>query len=881
MIRYLLLLALVLSIPARGAETAAWWSLEPISSPAIPKLKKHQAEKRIDLFILSKLEEKGLSPSPAADRRTLIRRLYYDLIGLPPAPAEVRCFLEDKSANAYEKLVDRLLASPRYGERWARHWLDIVHYGDTHGYDKDQPRPNAWTYRDYVIRAFNEEKPYSRFVTEQLAGDVVWPGDPEALEALGFISAGPWDLIGHAELPETKIDGKIARHLDRDDMVANTMSSFTSMTVHCAQCHDHKFDPISSEDYYSLQSVFAALDRTNVEYYRDPDLNMKRADLRTRERALTREKVRLEALIEKAGGSQFADLKKQLATARKSKPAERPSEYGYHSAIEPIADKTKWVQLDLGASHAIRRIAITPCWDNFAGIGAGFGFPVRFKIEASDRPDSRNATLIHDQTDSDFPNPGLKVQEYSSDVTARYLRITAAKLAPRQNDYIFALAELEVFGAAGTNLARTARVSALDSIEAPARWTKANLIDGRKPAESESIDTAAIEEKLAALFKNAVDGETKTRWHDTTNSLTQVQSDIAAMPKPSLAFVGAVHYGSGSFRGTGPEGGKPRAIHVLSRGDVRKPGPLAKPGALSAVAPLAPRFELPPNQPEGERRRALAEWITDTRNPLTWRSIVNRVWQYHFDRGLVDTPNDFGRMGARPTHPELLDWLAIEFRDGGQSLKKLHKLIVTSATYQQVSNTDPANPAAGIDGDNRYLWRMNRRKLEAEAVRDSMLQVSGRLRADMFGAGVQDFVLEKPVHSPHYQYHLHDPDDPLTHRRSIYRFIVRSQPQPFMATLDCADPSMLVEKRNESVSALQALALLNNGFVVTMCKHFAARLASESADIEAQVHSAYWIALGRAPSEVEQRDLAAFAREHGLANACRLIFNLNEFAFAD
>ena len=606
----------------------------------------------------------------------MIRRLYFDLIGLPPTPDEVASFLNDTHPQAYERLVERLLGSPHYGERWARHWLDVVHYGDSHGYDKDQPRPNAWPYRDYVIRAFNDDVSYSRFILEQLAGDVL-SNSGDTVAALGFISAGPWDLIGHAELPETKIDGKIARHLDRDDMVANTMSTFTSMTVHCAQCHNHKFDPISAEDYYSLQAVFAAVDRTDVEYYNDPALTEKRKELKARERSL------------------------------------------------------------------------------------------------------------HDE---------------------------------------------------------------------------------RK--------------KIEAALKDSATEENKSRLNETTNTLAEVRAALAQLPKPNVAFVGAVHHGSGSFRGTGPNGGKPRPIHLLSRGDVRKPGREVTPGSLSAIESLPARFDLPSDTPESARRAALAKWITDSQNPLTWRSIVNRVWQYHFGRGIADTPNDFGRMGALPSHPELLDWLAVEFRDGSQSFKDLHRLIVTSRAYRQTSTAENER-ATALDRENRLLWRMNRRKLEAENIRDAALQVSGRLNPTMFGPAFRDFVIEKPEHSPHYQYHLHDHDDPRTDRRSIYRFIVRSQQQPFMTALDCADPSISVDKRNQGLSALQALALLNNGFMISMSKSFAERVTRETNSTEEQVTRAYQLALARSPTETEVRDLTAYSREHGMANTCRLIFNLNEFVFAD
>ena len=303
------------------------------------------------------------------------------------------------------------------------------------------------------------------------------------------------------------------------------------------------------------------------------------------------------------------------------------------------------------------------------------------------------------------------------------------------------------------------------------------------------------------------------------------------------------------------------------------------PGTLPFAKELISQFELPTDAPEGARRVALAKWITDNRNPLTWRVIVNRVWHYHFGRGLSDTPNDFGRMGSQPTHPELLDWLAVDFRDGGQSLKKLHRLIVTSATYRQSSLGNPANEK--IDTSNAFLWRMNRRKLEAEAVNDSVLSVAGKLDLTMGGPGFQDFVIDKPQHSPHYEYDQHDVEDPKSHRRSVYRFIVRSQPQPFLTVLDCADPSMSVANRNETVNALQALAMRNSRLTVAMAKHFATRVAKEASTPPTQIDLAFRLALGRSPSAKETEAMSGYVREHGLTNLCRLIFNLNEFNFVD
>jgi hypothetical protein len=585
--------------------------------PPVPAVESSWIKTPIDAFVLQRLQKEGLAPSPKADRRTLIRRLHFDLIGLPPSYEETETFIADDDPEAYEKLVDRLLASPHYGERWARHWLDVVHYADTHGYDKDKVRPNAWPYRDYVIRSLNADKRYSRFVEEQVAGDVLYSGTADGVIATGFLVSGPFDFVGQIEVAEGTLAKAITRNLDRDDIVSNVIGTFNSMTVHCARCHNHKFDPISLEDYYSLQAVFAGVDR-------------------------------------------------------------------------------------------------------------------------ADRP---------------IPQAG----------------------------------------------------------------------DG-----------------------------------------------------PNAVFAAATHFEpQGTFMATN---GQPRTVHILDRGNETQPLDEAKPGTCGYIAELDSRFALPPDNGEGARRAALARWLVEKRNPLTWRSIVNRVWQYHIGRGLVDTPNDFGRMGALPTHPELLDWLAADFRDGGQSLKRLHRLICTSAVYQQSAVADPK--AEQRDAANRFLWRMNRRRLEAEAVRDSVLAAADKLRPGMGGPGFHAFEFVDD-HSPHYGYGQHDPDDPRSHRRSIYRFIVRSVPDPFMTTLDCADPSAIVPKRHETVTPLQSLALLNNKFVIRMAEHFAGRIAPMGSNNAERLTAAWQIAFSRQPTNAELTMTVRYADRHGLANACRLIFNMNEFVFVD
>jgi mono/diheme cytochrome c family protein len=850
----------------------AWQALKSPTPPAAnpewksnPKLEPEQNP--IDLFVRAKLAAEKLSPAPAADRRTLIRRLYFDLHGLPPSPEEIDAFVADPDPQAYEKLVDRLLASPRYGERWARHWLDVVHYGDTHGYDKDQPRPNAWPYRDYVIRALNEDKPYARFIEEQIAGDVLYPDTRDGQEAVGMIAAGPWDLIGHLEVPETKTDGKIARHLDRDDMVANTIGTFNSVTIHCAQCHQHKFDPITQEDYYSLQAVFAAIDRDEREYSPDPAIQKQLVELKQRIRNLQQRRDQLTKQLAEQGGEQLAQIDKRIAEAGRGASS---AQGGYHSQIEAAPSITKWVQIDLGSPQEILNVVLHPCYDDFNGIGAGFGFPLRYRIEASDDPEfGSGVTLVSDHTAGEVPNPGVAAQSHPAEAKAQYVRVTATQLVPRANDYIFALAEIEVLSPGGENLALGKTVSSLDSIEAPTRWTRGNAVDGLSPARAAIAPKplqAERSELLAAKGLSALSDElTKT-----SNDLVKTEAERKSLQPIAKVYAATTHKRSG----------QPRTIHLLARGNVLTPMQEVSPGTLALLEMLPSRFELPADHSEGDRRVALAKWLSDSNNPLTWRSIVNRVWQYHFGQGIVATPNDFGLMGTAPTHPELLDWLSIWFRDNGGSLKSLHKLIVMSSTYRQSSA--PREECLASDSDNRFLWRQTPRRLEAEAIRDAVLSVSGSLDLAMGGPGWQDFKIEHPEHSPHYEYELANPEDRSLWRRSVYRFIVRSQTQPFMTVLDCADPSMRVDRRNQSISALQALALLNNGLMLVQAKEFANRVTREAGqELSAQVTRAYQLAVGRDPDDAERDALIALGKSHGLENVCRTLFNLNEFVWID
>jgi hypothetical protein len=704
------------SRPGAGSEPA-WWSLKPLKGARVPS---SGIGHPVDAFLRERLAAAGLAPSPEADRRTLVRRLYYDLHGLPPAPGETDAFVRDTSSDAYEKLVDRLLASPRYGERWARHWLDVIHYGESHGFDKDKPRRNAWPYRDYVIRSLNEDKPWARFVREQIAGDVLFPGDPQAYVATGFLAAGPWDFVGHQELREGTVDKDNTRVLDRDDMVATVVSTFSSMTAHCARCHDHKFDPIPQQDYYNLQAVFAGVDRADRPWDEDPAVHSSRQQLLAQKQEIQRR-------------------------------------------LQPLLDKVE--------------------------------FATSAEIVALDSA----------------------IQDASLLITHMGVPKTAADAETRKQ---------------------------LEARRASDRKRRQELVDALVGPE-----TYAAIERIRAEFK-------------------PIDEQIARLPAPRLIYTATSYFMRvGTFR----PALAPRPVHLLTRGNVRSPANPALPGALTCISSLNPRFELPDVQDEGSRRAALANWIADSRNMLTWRSIVNRVWHYHFGTGLVDTPSDFGRMGSRPSHPELLDWLAVSFRDDAKgSLKQLHRLLLTSAAYRQSSRH--RDDGAKVDADNRLLWRMNRSRLDAESVRDSILAVAGKLDLTAGGPSVELFRF-KDDHSPVYDYARFDPDEAGAYRRSIYRFIVRSVPDPLMERLDCPDPSVLTPKRSTTITAIQALAMLNNPFVLRMSEHFAARAGSPDEAVR--------LALGRDPTKLESQAYSDYSRRHGLANLCRLLFNTNEFLFVD
>ncbi|MBI2433382.1 MAG: DUF1553 domain-containing protein, partial [Candidatus Hydrogenedentes bacterium] len=606
-----------------------------------------------------------------------------------------------------------------------------------------------------------------------------------------------------------------------------------------------------------------------------------------RERQHLQRRLRdIDAVRSAAKSPELEQVDKDLAAVHDQVAAvestQRSPSNGYHSAVSARQDAIKWVQIDLGGPAVANKIVLVAARPIDFPDTKGFGFPHRFRIEASADPNFTEAILLDDKSQEDFPNPRDKRYEVDGPpVPVQYIRVTATKLWQCTNDYIFALAEILVEGEKGA-LTANAVVSALDTIE-QGRWSTRFLLDGYDSRQRLDMTPEAFaqlaalkeeEQKLVAAREQMLDQALDPGMRGWQR-LPEIQAALEAMPQPDLVYAAASDYAPiGAF--APPPGVRP--VFVLKRGDVNQPADGARPGALACVEGLQAIFELADAQDEAERRAALARWIAAPENCLTWRSIVNRVWHYHFGKGIVETPNDFGHMGAPPTHPELLDWLALEFLDHGQSLKWLHKLIVTSAAYRQVSADNPANAAK--DSSNRFLWRMNRRQLDVESLRDAVLAVSGCLDLAMGGPGYDLFGFIDD-HSPHYLYEDYDPETRAGWRRSIYRFIVRSVPDPLMETLDCADPSQVVPARNTTITALQALALMNNKFVVSQAAHFADRLGKLAGTPEEHVQRAYELALGRPPAPREQEILLDYAQHYGWPNACRVLLNSNEIMFVD
>ena len=709
------------------------WSFQPIDRPELPNTgAAARAANPVDAFLLSRLEQRGLTYAPPAGKPALLRRAKFDLVGLPPTPEEIDAFLEDDAPDAYERLVDRLLASPHYGETWGRMWLDLVRFAETAGFNADPTRPLAYKYRDYVIRAFNEDRPYDRFLAEQLAGDELFPDDEQAVIAAGFNRMWPDE--------SNASDVLLARQDALNDLTANVGTVFLGLSIGCAQCHDHKFDPLLQADFYSLQAFFAGI--------------------------VPRERVPL------GTGDELAE---------------------YHEALDAWRLRSAAIRDEL---HAIEQSARAK-----AGSVKRLKFPDVVLAAIDTAPDSRSAY---------------------------------------QRQLVF--------------------------------WSERQIVVDEKQllaqmSGAEKERRAELQKRLEALQKEEPQ---PPAWLDA-----MTVTELASEPPPT---------------------------HLLAGGSYSLPIEEIQPATLTVLSGNASDSELqPPRSGIPGRRSALARWMTSPDNPLVSRVIVNRIWQGHFGRGIVENANDFGTQTQPPTHPELLDWLASEFIRQGWSIKAMHRLVMTSDAYRQSAEPadDVAARAGRADPANALYWRYPRRRLSAERIRDSLLAVAGDLNTAMYGFGV------RPELPPNYNKREKWETSKSAadcNRRSVYIFAKRNLPYPMLQAFDLPDMHESCARRAHTTTAPQALALLNDERIVDAARRFSEWLladASEADDLRIVAARAFEAAFARNPTNAEtdaavafihkQRDLIVSESGHGgepaltaaVADFCHALLNSNEFLYVE
>lgn len=977
--------------------TTDHWSFQPIAKVEIPQIESPWIRNPIDAFILAKLKTRQLTPNQEADRRTLIRRLFLDMHGLPPTAEQIANFVNNKRVDAYEHLVDEVLASPRYGERWAQHWLDIVRFAETHGFETNTPRPNAWRYRDYVIKALNDDKPYNQFVMEQIAGDSL-----QADVATSFLVAGPQDQVKSPDVTLTKQQ----RQDELNEMINVTGSTFLGLTVSCARCHNHKFDPILQKDYYSMQAIFAGVnygDRT-IKVAKSSGQLAKLKSARERIAKLT-EKLQEQAAKCSLSATHIIDDEdtqrtKVLVplTGHGTNPTgsgrgekEDPGSWqhfpniskgkyswwneqrgkdvfayipkvagdfhiwvswgcGWHTHVtdanyfldldgklETTEDRTKLGTINQQKyADGTGDIPGRPLWSGFAYLGKRTFTPnSKIILQAGKSGPATTAdVLVLQQEQAQLPvasaAPMLRApvnsrfnEERITPVKAKSLRFTihatnngiepcfdelevwtrdnktgeprnialakhGTKVTssgdyvgnPRHklehiNDGLFSNDRSWISNQSGKGWVqldfpetvkieritwgrdrteqyqdRTASKYTIEIAVTPGQWQTVATSEDRIPlgfAQTPSL----------VLTNPNLPEKERLQAAERSKELNELQQTVSDLSQKQVAFAGV-------FRQPGP-------TYRLYRGDPMAERETVAPDILTIFGTL----KLPENAPEKERRLALARWLVSSENPLTARVMVNRLWHYHFGTGIVDTPSDLGKNGGSPSHPQLLDWLAQKFQQDGWSLKKMHRLILLSSTYSQASVRNEKGIA--VDAGNRLLWHFPQRRLEAEAIRDSILAVSGNLDLKMGGPGFSFF---EPNSNYVRVYNPKKTFGPEEWRRMVYATKIRMEPDAVFGVFDCPDAGQPAPRRGRSTTAIQALNLFNSDFIMQQAEILAERIRKETgSDTERQVHRGFALALGRAPTDAELPACKQLVEDHGLTNFCRVLFNLNEFLF--
>ena len=872
-----------------------WWSLQKLSRPKPPdtELSDPWVGTTVDAFILAELRKSGFRPAPPADRATLIRRATFDLTGLPPTPTETDEFLADRRSDAYSRLIDRLLASPAYGERWGRHWLDVARFGESNGFERDALRPNAWPYRDYVVRAFNTDKPYLTFIKEQIAGDLLESTDAstakDAIAATGFLIGGPWDEVGVSQVNATA--RLRVREEELEEMIGTVSQSFLGLTANCARCHDHKFDPISQLDYYRFKAALEGVhpgDRPAISAPMQAQINASNAALKQTQARLDTLEQSVRLRIVASQGNATGRIPGPSPTARWTFETDvREQRSGLDSDLFNGAHVERG-RLILAEEGAYLRSKPVPFDLKEKTLEAWVVLPDRMQrggaVISLQSPDgSRFDAVVYGERE-----PGKWIA--GSEGYNRTLDLQAPQEASVPSELIHVAA---VYGTDNTiRLYRNGKPygqmytpsptsAAEKQLQTFSAGTYEVLIGLRHRGAGSGFLRGEVEEasiysraltprEVQQSFQAGPDTVTETQLLQAMNGseraeratlLARIKADgIAARTASIRSICYAV------------TPAQPEPTHLLKRGDVLSPGEVVSPGAISCVVGPASQWDLTPTASEGQRRLRLANWLADPNNPLTYRVMVNRIWHYHFGRGIVASPNDFGFNGEPPSNPALLDWLATEFKRNDGSIKSLHRLIMLSSTYKQSSRYNPM--AAAKDAEDRLLWRYPIHRMEGEAIRDSMLAISGRLNRTPGGPSFRPF--NEVVDNAHI-YTLIDRDDPELNRRTLYRMNVQSAKSPMLETLDCPDPASKAPRRNITTTPLQALELMNNSFVLRQADYFADLLQKRETSEAKQVVLAYRMAFGRTPTAAETDRAARLVQKAGMATLCWSLFNMSEF----
>ena len=781
------------------------WAFQPLNSPALPQIKSEWIRNGIDVWILQRLQQRQISPNPEASPVDRIRRLSLDLHGLPPTPEAVRSFTGANDRHAWERLVEESLASPRYGERWGQYWLDLVRFAETNGFETNRERPNAWPYRDYVIRSLNEDKSFKTFVQEQIAGDAL--GVPEAL---AFLVAGPHDIVKSPDINLTLMQ----RQNELDDIIGTTSSAILGLTLGCARCHNHKFDPIRQTDYYAVQAVFAGVQHG--------DRNLPP----TAESAT--ESARLSELI--------SILLQQLKPwIRKDRP-QRPAV----SAVGNVEDfpvfHAKKLRFIIEATNSSQ-----PCIDELEVYSGSVNVALASYGTTTTASGSLQGYAIHQLK---HINDGLHGNNHSwiADKESGWVELTFPKSTAIQR--ISWARDRE--GRFQDRIPVKYRIEAAgdDSV-----WQTLVSSDDRQPFGSNI--TEPVYDFSAATAEER-------------QSLETIYAELRSAEKRRSQLNSGVSVYAGNFSQPGP-------THRLFRGEPNAQREAVAPNAIQFLGDL----QLNDNTPEQQRRLAFANWAAADSNPLTARVIVNRIWQWHFGRGLVTTPSDFGLAGASPSHPELLDWLASELVAHNWSLKHIHRLILTSATYQQ--SGIPRPEALALDAGTELWWRFPPRRLEAEPIRDCILAVTGALNLEMYGPGFNAFEVQMENVRHYFPRSSWGPEE---WRRMVYQTRVRLEREAVFGVFDCPDAATSVPRRSRSTTPLQALNLFNSGFMLQQSMLFAERLQRESpGNPEKQIQRGFQLCFGRDPDNAELHSSLEFVASQNLQALCRALLNSNEFVF--